>query len=193
MAPHGCARTHRMACRPLRCQAWSCGLWGTRGRTRRFRPRACRERACARGWSSRGVEGQRALPLVPVRVSDRAGAAFRAFGPTSRRRRAHFTAKNLRGPATAPQRLRLPLPGRHRGTFRLCAHFLRRRPGLGTAQARPKLRAVRDARPKSDETAVYWPSMATDVAPGDSVTLRGQESACFRVFLAKKKYIEKYA
>jgi len=104
-----------------------------------------------------------------------------------------ISRRKICGPATAPQRLRLPLPGRHRGTFRLCAHFLRRRPGLGTAQARPKLRAVRDARPKSDETAVYWPSMATDVAPGDSVTLRGQESACFRVFLAKKKYIEKYA
>ena len=169
-----------MARRPLRYQAWSCDLRGTRGRTRRFRPR---ERAGARERSSRSVEGQRVLTPVPMRVTDCAGAAFRAFGPMSRQRRARFTAKNLRA-HYAPQRLRLPLPGRHRGTGRMCAHFLRRRPGLGLAQARPKLRTVRDAGPKSDETAVYWPSMAPGVVLGDSVTLRGQGVAHFRIFLA---------
>jgi len=178
-----------MTRRPLRYQAWSCGLWGTRGRTRRFRPRG---RADARGWPSRGIEGQRARAMVPVRVSDCAGAAFLEFGPTSRRCRAHFTAKNLRAHYGAAE-LRMPLAGRLRGPGRLCARFPAQTTRVGKAQARPNLRAVRDAGPKSDETAVYWPPMATNVVRDDSVTLRGQESACFRVFLAKKKYIEKYA
>ena len=171
-----------MVRRPLSSDVRPRGTLPTRGRTRRGRPRTG---VGARGRSSRGAAGRRARSVVPVRLAEAAEAAFREFGPTARRRRPRFTAKNLR-PCYAPQTSRAPLPGRGRGAARRRARLPRRRARLWTAQARPTVRAVRDTGPKADQTAVSWPSIAMNVAFGGSATLRGQEGPRFHVFSAKK-------